>query len=335
MFKINCEKVEYKDKKSKFKPIHLYRKLKYYLQAFDQNEPDIIYINTSSYLRCFLLWLASIIYGKAHLIMHCHMPVNAKMRLPILEIITRWFVTFSSYNEFACSYETGLIFYGKIFKKNPIVITNFINEETFKFNDKDRKEIRKELGIKNNELVLGNVGRLWPQKNQLFLVELLNQLNQNYKLVIVGSGSEKEKIESKIKEFNLNDRVILVENTPIVYKYYSAFDYFVLPSTSEGLPFVSVEAQCSGLLNIVNSDLSHGVKISDNVIFMPLDINSWASFIKHAKPNEIELRKESYKDVINAGFSIKDAPLVTVEKIRSVSYKKLSKRQQRKANSLS
>ena len=333
--KINCEKNEYIDKKSRFKPIHLYRKLRYYLQAFNQNEPDIIYINTSSYLRCFLLWFASIIYGKAHIIMHCHMPVNAKMRLPILEKLTRWFVTFTTYNEFACSFETGLIFFGKPFKKNPIVITNFINEEVYKFNEKDRKEIRKEFGIKDSELVLGNVGRLWPQKNQLFLIELLSQLSQNFKLVIVGSGSEKDKIESKINEFNLNDRVILVENTPIVYKYYSAFDYFVLPSTSEGLPFVSVEAQCSGLLNIVNVDLPHGVKISDNVIFMPLDINSWALFIKHAKPNEIELRKESYKDVIKAGFSINDAPFATVDKIRSVSYKKVPKRQKRKVDSLS
>lgn len=329
---INCQSLNYSEKKSRFKLVHLYRKTKYYASAFDKLQPDIIYINTSSYLRCLLLFIAATIYSKAYIIMHCHMPVNSKMKLPILEKITRWFVTFATFGEFACSLETGIVFFGKQFKKDPVIITNFIDEQKFRFNEKDRIEIRKQLGIKDNEIVLGNVGRLWPQKNQLFLIKLLNQLKENYKLVIVGSGSDKEKLHSKIKELNLNNQAILVENTPDVYKYYSAFDYFVLPSISEGLPFVSVEAQCSGLLNIINEDLPHGVEISDNVVFVPLNLNSWVTFIKHSKPTNLDDRKEAYKNVVHAGFSIKTAPQVVVDQIRKVSYEKPKKNKERNKN---
>ena len=56
-----------------------------------------------------------------------------------------------------------------------IIIKNGIDIEKYKFNKNIREKYRKELKIKDSEIVLGSVGRLCEQKNPLFLLKIFNE----------------------------------------------------------------------------------------------------------------------------------------------------------------
>lgn len=97
-----------------------------------------------------------------------------------------------------------------------------------------------------------NIGRLDKQKGQIYLIKSFSQMLRSHpgfariKLLIIGSGPMKEELEVIIKEFGLEDNVILLgfKNNP--YKYLKKAKLFVLTSLYEGFPLVLLEAMACG-----------------------------------------------------------------------------------------
>ena len=90
-----------------------------------------------------------------------------------------------------------------------------------------------------------NVGRFRKQKNQILLIRAFHKFlkkNKNFKLVLVGDGILKKKIENEISNLNLNKNVILKGwvNNPL--KYIRKSKLFVLTSLYEGLGNVLIDA---------------------------------------------------------------------------------------------
>ena len=179
---------------------------------------------------------------------------------------------------FACSQNAGkFMFYNSKF----LVWNNAIDTKRFFFNEKVRKEKRKELGI-NGQVVFGNVGRLHIQKNQLFLLDILGEMvkiKDNVILVLIGSGELKQEICEKIKTLNLDKYVMLLSDRHDVNELYQAMDAFVLPSLYEGLPVSGIEAQASGLPCFFSDTITRSADITENVVFYSLDRNAkeWAN----------------------------------------------------------
>ena len=169
----------------------------------------------------------------------------------------------------ACSEEAGRFAYGKRKFK---VIDNCIDLKRFKYSFEKREKIREDLNITKNEILFGTIGRLNVQKNHLFLLEAFSKANlDNKKLLIIGFGELKNEILKKIDEFNLKEKVILLENIKNTEDYYSAMDCFVLPSKFEGFPLTSVEAQANGLPCVFSNTILPNVKLSDEVEFVSID----------------------------------------------------------------
>lgn len=129
---------------------------------------------------------------------------------------------------FACSKDAGVYLFGK--NKKFEVINNGINIEKFVYNVDLRKKIRNELNLGENDILIGNVGRMEKQKNQLFLIDCfreLTRLNSNYKLLIIGEGSLIDKIIKRIREYNLQDKVILLKKDKNVNEYMQARIYLL------------------------------------------------------------------------------------------------------------
>lgn len=206
---------------------------------------------------------------------------------------------------FACSKLAGDF----LFKNNKYyIINNAIDFSKFIYDDSHRKKIRKEYGILENEFLIGNVGRLAPQKNQLFLIEIMKDIvkkDNNTKLMIVGDGTLREQLETKIDEYSLNKNVILVKGTSEVNKYYSAFDCFVLPSLYEGLGIVNIEAQVSGLDVIVSKEVPVEAKITENLKYLDLNLGAekWANEILNLKEKKRNLLDN---DIYECGYEIKN-----------------------------
>lgn len=204
---------------------------------------------------------------------------------------------------FACSKLAGdFLFKNKKYH----IINNAINFKKFEFNDEFRKNIRNKYNISDDTFLIGNVGRLVPQKNQLFLIEIMKEIvkkDLNTKLMIIGDGELKEKLEQKIDECNLKNNVLLIEGKSNINEYYCAFDCFVLPSIYEGLGFVNIEAQVCGLNVITSTGVPQEAKITEHLEYLNLesDASMWATEImKKKRKNRNKLKEEIY----NSGYDI-------------------------------
>lgn len=268
-------------------PIKYIKTLK---KIFKQNNYDIVHSNMNS-LSLFTLKAAKKAGIKVR-IAHSHSTSNKKeWKKNILKNILRPFSKKYATHYFACSELAGRWLFGnKTYDDGKVnIITNAIDYDRFKFNKEVRTEIRGKLGIKNDEFVLGNVGRFMPQKNQLFLIDIFKQYhdsNNKSKLLLIGDGPLKEQLKDKIKKYNLEDSVIFGGVHQDVEKYYNAMDIFVFPSLYEGLGMCAVEAQINGLPTIVSDNLPSSVKINDNIYFCPLDsVDSW---LKNIRFNDLD-----------------------------------------------
>ena len=319
---LDCKKYVFNKKISKAKVVHLLRKHRYYEKTIDEFKPDIIYINTSSFARSKIIYNVANSYYYAQIIMHSHNAVNNETKMTMFEKWLRYNMILENANRYSCSKESGKVFFGKNFGRRTAdsVINNFVDVENFKFDLEKRNEIRKQYEVKDDEILLGSIGRLSEQKNQRFLIELLERLPNNYKLMIVGGGSLQTSLDQQIIDLKLENRAIIVPSNNEVNKYLCAFDYFCLSSLTEGLPFVSVEAQCSGVMNIINKDLPKEIALTDNVTVLPLTLCVWQSYLIKNQPVPLNNRLEASKQIVKADFSSKTVPETIARKLQEKVY---------------
>lgn len=96
-----------------------------------------------------------------------------------------------------------------------------------------------------NACITGTVGELTKNKNQIALIEQAKNDAALY-IAIVGEGEERSRLEEKIRQYSLAERVKLFGFMP-ASDVLRGFDVFTLPSLKEGLPYVLLEAKAAGL----------------------------------------------------------------------------------------
>lgn len=196
----------------------------------------------------------------------------------------------------ACSSEAGKWLFGE--KSNFTVVRNAIELDKYKFSAKSREKIRKQLGLEEKCIVLGHVGRFDTQKNHSFLIDFFAQLikkNQNYRLICVGDGHLRNKIESKAKELGVYDYICFVGYTENVECFYSAFDIFVFPSLFEGLGIVAVEAQCAGLPCILSDAVPKEAVVMNSVKRVSLNEKEWCNAIEEISVERIATKHHCFE----------------------------------------
>ncbi len=186
------------------------------------------------------------------------------------------------------------------------IFHNAIDLEKYKYDEELRNTTRKKLGLENS-FVIGHIGRYEYQKNHEFLIDIFNALykkDKSAKLLLVGYGSLKEKIWSKIEKLGLREAVIDAGATEDIIPFYNAMDCFVLPSFYEGLPVVGIEAQATGLPCILSTEITRETKITDNVQFISLNESAdlWAEKILEYKNC---VHQNNTKMLTSNGYDIK------------------------------
>lgn len=113
--------------------------------------------------------------------------------------------------------------------------------------DIDGINLRKDLRISKNQIVIGTVGRLLSDSNKRFsdlikAVDLLIKKGVNTKLVIVGEGKEKVNYQNLASQLGITDQVAFTGYQNEVAPYYALFDIFSLVSSHESFGLVLAEA---------------------------------------------------------------------------------------------
>ncbi len=107
------------------------------------------------------------------------------------------------------------------------------------------EEAKRRLGLEPSALVVGNVGRLSPEKGLAKLIEAIAQLHQEavpVELLLVGDGPQRQQLHHLANQRGITDRVHLVGYQTDPRPWYEAMDLFVSNSIREGLPNVLLEA---------------------------------------------------------------------------------------------
>lgn len=249
------------------------------------NYYEIIHIHSGS---IFALAVGSKIAkqsGAKRVIVHSHSAGFNNLKHTISKFLFGAFFYLYPTNLWACSKTAAYWKFPKKLVNNGKckIIKNTIDVENFKFDLEKRNNIRKKYSIKDDEIVLGTVGRLSSEKNQLFLLDVfkkLNELNSNTYLVIIGDGILKETLKEKIKNENINN-VLLLGKQHNINDFLNMFDIFTLTSIYEGFPVTAIEAQANNLPCIFSDNITKECKINKNVIFLSLsdNIDNWVNSI--------------------------------------------------------
>lgn len=124
---------------------------------------------------------------------------------------------------------------------------------------KDKNKLYEELNLSSDYKYLVTVCRIAKEKNIDEIIRYLKNLiekNNNIKLIIVGDGPYKKKLEKIVDKMNLNEYVIftgMIKQNDI-YKYYKLGDIFLSASTSETQGLTYIEALANGLALVCKSD---------------------------------------------------------------------------------
>ena len=245
-------------------------------------------------------------------IAHSHSTTNKKeWKKNLLKQVLRPFSKAYATNFMCCSELAGRWLFGdKAYDSGQVyLLNNAIDLDKFKYNESLRKEKRKKLGISDDTLVIGHIGRFVAQKNHTFLIDIFNEVhkkNNNSILLLAGQGPLKEEIENKVKELKLNDSVRFLGQRNDVNELYQTFDVFCLPSLYEGLPVVGVEAQASVLLSILSNAMTKETKVWDITKFISLNNTpeEWAdSILDDVKKYK---RIDTSKEMTSKKFNIKE-----------------------------
>ena len=224
----------------------------------------------------------------------------------IIKTFLRLFSKKYATHYFACSDNCATWLFGKKILKddNYYKIYNAVDIDMFAFDGEERAKLIKKYNLENR-LVIGNIGRLEPQKNHSFLIDVfdcLHKSNSNSFLMIIGDGHLKSELTKKIDKLGLSGNAVILGSKEVgvkaaCAKYYSLFDAFVLPSLYEGLPVVGIEAQLSSLPCFFSTNVTNEVAISNRSHFLSLKEKPklWAEAIEAAALGAREtIRLEKY-----------------------------------------
>ena len=218
----------------------------------------------------------------------------AIMRIPCKLFATHWL---------ACGEAAAINGWGKsaVKKGKVTILPNAIDPERFKFSASTRYETRAKYGIKDDDFVVGHIGRFYPQKNHEFLIDIFAELHKqrvNAKLLLLGDGPLQEKTRQKVETMGLAESVIFAGLQKDPAPFYSAMDVFAFPSLWEGLGIVLLEAQYNGLPCVVSEAVPKEVEASNGITRVNLNTSSqeWAKVLlsRVEKRNHIECAKSQF-----------------------------------------
>ena len=224
----------------------------------------------------------------------------------IIHLFFRPVLNLLATRRFACSQDAGKWLFGS--KKDFTVIPNGIEIDKYKFNPKVRKEVRKELNIDDDEILIGHVGRFQNVKNHNFLIDIFYELQKDIKskLVLVGDGELQRTIKEKVKELKIENKVLFLGLRNDVNRILQGIDLFVFPSYYEGLPLTLIEAQASGLNILASDTITKQCNITGSIEFLSLNKGKliWKQKILNMLENN--KRKLDITSLYENGFDSKE-----------------------------
>ncbi len=239
-----------------------------------EKRPDVLHIHIYNPLG---IWYARIgrKYAKK-VILHAHGSYykNNFFKIKNLFSLTKLFLP-KDVVKIACSRKAASFCFGK--KSHVSVLHNTFDIKKL---SKGKPTYRTQYHLEKRWILL-SVGRLESQKNMLLLIDVLKELKKKKKnafLIIVGSGSQKKRIEKKVKKLHLEKDFLLLENVADIENIYASSNFYISVPLYEPFGLSVVEAQACHLPTLVSNAVSTETRISSYITYIcQLDIKNIVS----------------------------------------------------------
>lgn len=273
---------------------------------------DVLHLNTS-WWKSFHAEEAAKEAGIKQIVIHAHSTfvdlVDDRQRekeLSAHEALKQEFRADMATHFLTCSEEAADFLFGAQIPRTDIrVMHNAVDIGRYSYDAQKRAAMRDSLHLQDR-FVIGSIGRMSYAKNQLFLLDCFQEIQQkaeNAVLLFVGNGELEQDIRDRIEGYGIGDKVILTGAVENAEDYLQLMDVFALPSRFEGLPCVLIEAQAAGLLCIVSDAVTKEAKITDNILFVELEKEKWVQTI--LKQTQGYRRVKVDRQIRDAGYDIR------------------------------
>lgn len=292
-----------------------YKRLPAYLRAlrslFAERKPDIVHSNLNS-LSVFPLSAAKKA-GVPVRIAHSHSTSNpGEKAKTAMKMVLRPFSRVYPTDYAACSnFAARWLFGDKLVDAGRVrIMKNAIDVDRFVFDAAVRAAKRAELGVDDAQPVIGQVGRMCFQKNQMFTLDVFARVLERRPdavLVFAGDGDMMPQVRDRIRELGIERAVRVLGVRDDVHELYQAFDMLAFPSTYEGLGMAAIEAQASGMPVIASDQVPDEAGIIPGLVrFLALDsVDEWVDALASADP--VAERADERDAVCAAGYDIEDS----------------------------
>lgn len=119
--------------------------------------------------------------------------------------------------------------------------------------------LREELGLNDDTVLIASIGRLTPQKGHEYLfkaVEKIREEFENFKVLVVGSGEREEELRHLVSRLDIEDKIIFFGFREDVYQILKEVDFLLHTALWEGFGYVIAEAMAAGK-PVVATDVSN------------------------------------------------------------------------------
>ena len=283
------------------------------IKAIFKNDYDVVHLHTS-YWKSILVEKLAKEAGIPKVIIHAHNSsvLGEDHRKEDIDHHNQYVMQLDetiATDYWACSRLAAKWLYGDRIPAEKIVIQkNAIDVDRFQFQSEIAQDIRKELGWED-KYIIGHIGRFCYQKNHDFLIRVfakLHKQNPDTRLLLVGIGPERKKIEEIIIYEKLQDAVLILERRNDIDQLLQAMDCFTLPSRFEGLPIVIIEAQTAGCDCLVSCEVTEEALLTNNIRRLPLIEEIWIkTILKMSKTSHLRYSENAIM-VRDAGYDLKD-----------------------------
>lgn len=294
---------------------------------------NFFYINKFDYIECHFYGVKALVFKffshihnskvfnvhshQEKLIYGRELKVREKLRVKVDRLLNSKISTY----KLACS--VGAAKYA-FRNQDIIIIPNSIEPTKFMDNNYNKN---------NSKIVVGHVGNHTIPKNINYFILLAKYLKKidDHEIVfeLVGEGDYTGQLKANIEKFKLEEYFILRGKQQNVEDFYKNFDIFMLPSISEGLPTVLIEAQATGIASVVSNTITKEVDIGLNMIeYLPIteteqDFESWIYTIKDSMNKDIPDNEMIMKALEDKQFTNKKM----AEKFLDIVHLSISKKQ--------
>ncbi len=217
---------------------------------------------------------------------------------------TRRYISFADKVVVPSEYFKNIIRDNYYYDESKIVIYPSGGVDTSIFKDADKKEALERLNLKSKYKYVGFASRIEANKGYDIYLRFIKELEKdkkiaNYRFLIVGTGSEENKLNSLIKDLSLEKYVevrSMLELKELV-DFYNSLDVFIFPTyrRSESLGLVGLEAMSCGCFVIASDNYGPSSYIKNNkngFTFKskdPIDLKN--RFIEYTNLNNEKLNK--------------------------------------------